>query len=210
MKKYFQLIVLFILIGFSSASQENLKSNSTITTVFNESEIEDLTRILNFFEEHICSTQHVEISKLADCYQSFFERMEEAVETGDIELKIPFEEQLNLYKQINESTFNEIWVLGKTMRFNSSDPLEYSDTLKYLSIKYDGKYVKFLEELAIENNVLNFYHFSFKANGGISPSMIASLLTNYDIYNINDLRVRLVVAIHYLTMNDQFERNEKY
>lgn len=204
MKRIYQIIALIVLIGCSTTSQEDLKSNSTITTVFNESEIRDLTKILEFFNEQICATQQVDIIKLSDCYQSFFKRMAEAEKTGNIEIKIPFEEQQNLYNQINESTFNEIWNFGKSWNRNSPD------TLKYIRFRYNGKYVKFLKELSNDDKIIKNYHDSFEAAGDISPSMIAGLLMNYDYYNINDLRVRLVVAVHYLTMNDQYERKEKY
>jgi hypothetical protein len=204
MKKYFQLVVVFILIGISSTSQENLKSDSTITTVFNETEIKDLTKILNFFEEHICATQHVALSNIAGCYQSFFERMQKADETGVVEIKIPFVEQQNLYKQINESTFNEVWNFGKSWKYSSTD------TLNTISLKYESKYIKFLEELGNGDNTIRVYYISFKNEGSISPSMFFGLLLNYDNYIINDIRVRLVIAIHYLTLNDKYERNDKY
>ena len=36
-------------------------------------------------------------------------------------------------------------------------------------------------------------------------------ITNYyNQYDVRDPRIRLVVAIHYLTLNDQFERKDKY
>ncbi len=204
MKRIYQIIALLILVGCSGTNQEHLESNSTVTGVFNKSEIQDLAKILKFFDEQICATQQVDISKLSDCYQSFFERMEEAEKTGSIEIKIPFSEQQNLYRQINDSTFNEIWHFGKSSYRNSPD------TLRSISLKYNSKYVNFLKELGTDDKIIKNYYDNFKASGGISPSMVASLLVNYDNYNINDIRVRLVIAIHYLTMNDQFERKEKY
>ena len=40
--------------------------------------------------------------------------------------------------------------------------------------------------------------------------MIAHLLKNYEYYKISDVRVRFIIAIHYLTLNDFLKRKEKY
>ncbi len=204
MKKIYQIIALLVLIGCSTSNREKLESNSTITTVFNKSEIRDLTKILEFFNEQICAAQNVDKNNLLDCFQSFFMRLAEADQTGSIEIRIPYEEQQNMYKQISDSTFNQIWLFEKIWNRHSTD------TLKHINYKYDGKYVEFLSALSKEDEVIRNYYENFKALRGISPSMVAELVKNYDFYNINDIRIRLVVAIHYLTMNDQFERNEKY
>ena len=64
MKTIFHIL---ILIGLVSCSEENknLEENSTITTIFNTTEIEDLNTLLSFFESEIC------IDKVGDfdnCY----------------------------------------------------------------------------------------------------------------------------------------------
>ena len=204
MKKIYQIIALLVLIGCSATNQDSLESNSTITTVFNESEIQDLERILEFFNEQICTTQQVDKNNLIDCYKSFFERMSESVNMGSIEIKIPFDEQQYMYKQISDSTFNQIWAFNKVWKYNTTD------TLKEIGIKYDCKYVDYLEQLGKDYEVINNYYDGFKSIGDIGPHRVADLLVNYHNYNTKDIRIRLVVAIHYLTLNDRNERMEKY
>lgn len=84
------------------------------------------------------------------------------------------------------------------------------DTLKYLDLRTDGKYAEFLKKLGKENEVVQEYYEELQASVGISPGMAAHLLMNPEDYDVNDVRVKLLVAIHYLTMNDQYERNETY
>jgi hypothetical protein len=204
MRKLYHIIIILTLIGCSSSKSDKLKSDLTAINVFEDSEIRDLSIILKFFNEQICTTQQIDIGQTNDCYKSFFERMEKAGETGNIEIKIPFSEQQKMYESISDSTFNQIWSFGKS--WNRDSP----DTLKYLGLRYDGKYAEFLKTLGKENKVIEVYYEAFEASGAISPSMVAGLLMNYEVYDIHDIRIKLIVAIHYLTMNDQYERKEKY
>ncbi|MBC8489660.1 MAG: hypothetical protein H8D45_26880 [Bacteroidetes bacterium] len=200
MKKLYQIIALIILIGCSGSNQENLQSNSTIIKIFNKSEIRDLTRILEFFNKQICTNQQLGKKNFNDCYLSFFERMSEVEKIGSIKIKISFDEQKKMYAQLSDSTFNQIWTFGKVVNRLSND------TLQQIEIKYDCKYVDFLNQLGKDYNVINKYYENFRSIGDIGPSMVADLLINHDSYNFKDIRVKLFVAIHYLTLNDQYER----
>lgn len=66
-------------------------------------------------------------------------------------------------------------------------------------LKIAGKKDKFIKE----------YHESVETFGGISPSLIAGIIMNHDKMNFEDPKVELVIAIHYLTLNDQYKRREK-
>ena len=149
MKKFYQIIALVILIGCSGSNQENLESNSTAINIFNKSEIRDLTRILEFFNKQICTNQHLDKNNLNDCYQSFFERISEVEKIGNIEIKISFDEQKKMYAQLNDSTFNQIWTFSKGVNQFSND------TLQQIEIKYDCKYVDFLNQLGKDYDVIN-------------------------------------------------------
>jgi hypothetical protein len=179
-----------------------LQSNLTTIQVFKDSEIQDLSIILNFFNKQICKTPQVVIARIDDCYKSFFERMKKTGETGNIEIKIPFIEQQKMYETISDSTFNQIWYLGKSWNTDSTA------TLKHLGLRYNGKYADFLKKTGKENKVIESYYKSFEASGAISPPMVAGLLMNYKVYEVQDIRIQLIVAIHYLTMNDQYKRKE--
>ena len=192
--------------GCSTNKPEKLQLDPTINSVFNEIESQDLQKILDFFENSICASENIKKENINDCYKKFFKRLkQESEKDGNIYLKIPIDKQLKVYKNLKGSTFNEIWELGKSFPLNST-----SDTLKYYSFKFDGKYIEYLKELGKTYKVINDYTESFMDAGDMSPTMWVNVLMDYENYNINDIRVKLFIAIHYLTLNDQSERKEKY
>lgn len=183
-----------------SHSSNDLSENKTFQKVFTESEINDLQRLFDFFNESICESG----SESKDCYQAFFTKMEPSQMSGEIDLEISFEKQQNVYQHLEGSTFYEIWDLGRGIYF---DPL---DTLNTISLQTRGKFFKFLKEVAKGDRVISFYAENLEKAGGMPPSMIAHLLKNYEYYKISDVRVRFIIAIHYLTLNDFLKRKEKY
>ena len=201
-----QIILLILLSTIISCSpkDEKIGNNLTIKSVFNSSEIKDLEKILMFFETQICQNENGFTENVQNCYQSFFIRMEKAEEIGSIDLKISFKSQQRLYKEIDSATFNQIWIFNRSWKKNSPD------TLKSMTYNYNGKFVRFLETFAKEDEVVKEYYTSFQSAGDIGPSMVASLQKLHKDYDTHDMRIRLLIAIHYLTLNDQYLRMEKY
>jgi hypothetical protein len=70
--------------------------------------------------------------------------------------------------------------------------------------------LEFLKTFGEEDSVINNYYNSLDIAGDISPTMFADLAINYKNYNLKDPKIRLIIAIHYLTLNDKYERKEKY
>jgi hypothetical protein len=199
------LILTFILTLIScSRTDEKLGDNQTVKSIFDNSEIQDLEKILTFFEHQICKTENISPDNALICYESFFSRMDKAEESGDIDIQIPFENQIELYNQIDTSTFNQLWTINWSWKFGALD------SLKSITFNYKGKYARFLESFGTENKIIKDYYESFQAAGDISPNMVIRLLKMYKDYDTKDIRIRLLVAMHYLTMNDQYKRKEKY
>jgi len=199
MKKLFYATVLFVLMGCKNNSNTSLESFQTITDIFDKSEIEDLNIILNFFNAQICSIENK--TNITDCYRNFFKRLEASLEEGYLDLRISFQDQQEMYNQISQNTFNQIWTFNKSWHWGSSD------TLKSIDLKSGStKYKAFLESFGKENNTISDYNKWFTMRGGISRDV----LWDYKRYDIRDPRIQLVVAIHYLTINDEFEREEKW
>ncbi len=197
------LLFLFIFgLTHCAIGQNRLADNKTIKKTFSETEIQDLQLIFNFFNESICL--NLEPLALTSCYKDFFKKMENWEQTGNFELNISFNKQLKMYSQISESTFQEIWTFGKSIYRESPQ-----DTFRTVSINLNGKYLIFLKKTGRKDEVINQYYESIFAAGDLTPSLITGLLVNHRYYNIEDIRIKLIVAIHYLTLNDQFNRNEK-
>lgn len=199
MRKFIALFILTLLcIRCSNTSELKLANDSTISSVFNPTEIEDLSKILSFFEHQICSVEKMETSNIEACYQSFLERIKRETENGLIPLHISFKEQKTLYQQIKDSTFNQIWVFNQQTMPNSND------TLKSIGLKHNGKYIEFLSEYGKLNSVIDTYYNNYIASGDLGPSMVNELIQNYQVYDLSQVNIRLIIAIHYLTLNDLY------
>ena len=203
-----KFIIAFLLILGSCTydTERKLNSNLTVTDCFTQEEIKDLTKLLDFFNEQICVSNAIDKKEIIKCYDSFIKRMSETAETGNFEIKIPFAKQREIYNQISDSLFNQIWCFGKTWRRDSPD------TLKSIDYRIDGKYMKFLKELGKEYELAKNYSETLELAYGISPSMVGDILMIKERYqyDLKDIRLQLVMAVHYLTMNDKYERKEKY
>lgn len=200
-----QLLLIVLITGLTNCtvSQSKLSDNKTFRKTFSESEIQDLQLLFNFFHESICSD--LNSGDLTDCYKEFFNKLEKSEETGDIHLDIPFEKQMKVYDSFSDSTFKEIWTFA--ISWNDGDAPQ--DTFRTVHFTPNGKYSEFLKRTGRDDKVVKQYHESIEVTGDIPPSVIAGLLVNYDHYNIKDIRVRFIVAIHYLTLNDRFKRRKK-
>jgi hypothetical protein len=200
MVKFLLFLSLIVLLNCSGSYQKDLQSSPTLKSIFTPPEIQDLSILLEFFQDEICSLQQSDYSDISKCYASYLDRLKKSSANGKIEINIPYESQKILYSQISDSTFNEIWSFEKGWVPHTSD------TLMHIYFNPRGKYIEFLEELGKENQAILDYYRSYVETGDISPSMVASLLENHKSYDVHDIRVQLFVAIHYLTLNDQLHR----
>ncbi len=199
------LFFIFITTLFISCSLEQKDSvidDETVNSIFTSAEINDLVKIQDFFEQQISSINKNDKGSLLKTYYTFFEGNSKIKNLGQLTLSIDFNKQKELYKRLSYSTYDQIWRMSWTVQMNSVD------TLNRLELKYDGKYMEFLEKVGEQDGKIAQYCSSFKGMGVISPSMMADFVKNYKDYNINDPKVRLIIAIHYLTMNDFMNRVE--
>ena len=70
-------------------------------------------------------------------------------------------------------------------------------------LNLDGKYFKFLQELAKEYERVDKYYVTQIGSVGslLYPPAIAEILMKYEYYNLSDDRIRLLIAIHYIILN---------
>jgi len=202
LKKMKQLLLIVLILGLTNCSvgQQKLSEDKTIRKFFSETEIQDLQPLYNFFIQSICSSDR----ELESCYDDFFKKVKQAADSGSIHLQIPFEDQKEIYNNFQDSTFYQIWAFGKT--WTRENP---NETLSEVYYRWDGKFMNFLKEVGKKDEFIRTYHESVEAAGGPPPSLIAGIIMNYEKLNIEDTKVRFVIAIHYLTLNDQYKRKEK-
>ena len=117
MKIITYLVVSLLLFCCKTDNENKLEQCQLIIDIFDQSEIEDLTKVLDFFNKQISFQQKNEHTDVIESYQSFFKRMSEAAMTGNMDIDIPYQKQKEMYSQISENTFNQIWYFGDANRW---------------------------------------------------------------------------------------------
>lgn len=181
---------------------EGLFGDPDIKFIFTKEEIEDLTIILDFFENEICDVQQVTSTNVEACYHALFENMLKSETTGTLYVPVPFHKQLGMYKTLTDGAFTDIWKRGTAVN------QETGDTTIRMNLSLDGKYMQFLDSLNADYQILDAYKNSFKKEKKISRAMIETVMYNSQQYNLSDPRMRVFLALHYLTLNDVYERKK--
>ena len=193
-----------LLLIASTISGQDLRTDSTLNSIFTTQEINNLEKVLNFFTTQICKLEEVDSHQEIDCFEQYCKNLKKrARDLSSIDLKLSLEEQRKFYTRIDPSSFHEVWHYEKLWKPKTTD------TVIIINVDPDGRYARFLNSLGQEHEKVGQYYQDLESLGGICPTMIAELLMNYKAFDFTDERIRLLFAIHYLTMNDQFSAIEE-
>lgn len=190
MKYLFIIVFLSFIISCETQTSLLLSDNPDIKKIFSPREIEDLETLNSFFNSQICGESGFLQNK---CFISFFQNMNANNKLGHCRLNIDYKAQKSIYNEINESTFNEIWSFSTNM---------HNDSIGQLVYNREGKFLTFIKDAAKEDTLVKDYLEAFKEGGDIYCGMIES----YNFKENESQNFRFIIAIHYLTLNDKFER----
>jgi hypothetical protein len=189
--KYFNIIVLLcLLVSCKTQTSPPLSNNPDLTKIFNAEEIKDLETLNVFFNSQICDKPE---SNEEQCYISFFRSMNANNLLGYVELNLDYKTQKTIYSQINQSTFDEIWTFSTNM---------YNDSIGEIIYNRKGKFMAFIKEAAKEDVLVENYLEAILEGGDIYAGMIEA----YKYQGNESQNFKFILAIHYLTLNDKFER----
>lgn len=181
--------IFFVWISCANNNTDGLSGNETITAIFNKEETADLQILLDLFSEKVCEFNDVQSASAADCYRNFMEYQKNEVSSGVMVMPLTIAEQQNMIDQISESTRNEIW------------ETEILEGERFTTLNMSGKYMEFLEAFSNEDLVIYGYVKSLKEAGAISASAQSDMILFPEKYDVGDICIRLIIAIHYLTLN---------
>ena len=198
MRKFISLASIFLLAPFLMACQQAY-SDSELQANFSEKEIKDLTKIRSFFIDQLCG------SDFKTCYEKIDHDYLEASGTGIWE-NIDFTAQKKLYENISKSTFESIWMYCKAKNYKTNEEK------KALCANAIGRYNNYLFDLGKQNPKIKEYADWVNASGDFSLLQLSySRISGHKKYfDLNDPNIQLILAIHYLSLNDNFKRNEKW
>ena len=180
----------------SELSTRELKNN------FTTEQISDLNKIIDFFKNQICQNNG---SDFKTCFSELLPTLLE-YSWQPILKKVDYEKQKEIYKSISDTTFKEIWAFGKTT---------YPETgleLKSVGSKYNGKYQKYLTELGKHNTEIKEYAERLIASGDFESMELLQyrVYINPSKFDLDNPNIQLLIAVHYLSQNDQEKRKDKW
>jgi len=187
-------LILLTIIGCAHTSQK-LGDSEEIHNYFSDQEILDLQKVVTFFEVYVCESAGLNRSHFSECYNTYFERMHADIPSGHVDFQIPVDEQQFLLEGLDSSTFNKVWGYCKIWT-------KHTDTLQAFCLKPSSNYTEFLRAFGRKNHKAMQYGTTLETTGGMSPSIFADVIINHREYDIKDERVKLILAIHCLTANE--------
>jgi len=192
------ILIFGVIILHLNSSCETEYSTAELKNNFSNEQITDLNRITEFFKKSVC-----ENSEFQDCYEKTKHDSLQASGVG-IWTKIDFNEQIKLYDRISKSTFNEIWMYCESTYYPSKIKA------KSLCAVSTGKYQKYLTDLGKTNPRIAKYADRIQVSGDFNSLDIQyqEVLNNKETFDLKDPNIQLILAIHYISINDQVKRNE--
>ncbi|WP_458626403.1 hypothetical protein [Winogradskyella sp. PC D3.3] len=190
----FSILILLITISCDTKySTAELKSN------FTNEEINDLKEIITFFVKNVCAEYDSDLKK---CFRKINHDSLTASGTG-IWARIDFEEQKKMYNRISPSTFDKIWMYCESTYYPSGTKSKDICAVAF------GKYQNYLAELGKSNPRIAKYADRIQASGAFNGFDIQyyEILKPNSEFDLNDPNIQLILAIHYLSLNDEMTRN---
>jgi len=195
MKSLILFTLLIFTIGCIREHSVLLSNDPIVNKYFNKEEIEGLVKILNFFEDEIANQSATD--NIIDSYELFFENIKPEMKLEEFDSIISFGVQKKFLSDLNPILFNEIWFYKKDY-----NPI-IKDTVESIHYKWKGKYFDFLYAVSEKDKAIEEYFKDFTAVGDVSPSILAYSMMDYKKYDLKLERIRLIIAINYLTFNEQ-------
>ncbi|MEL6832287.1 MAG: hypothetical protein AAFY48_18455 [Bacteroidota bacterium] len=191
MKLHYAIVLMFLLASCQTSS--SIKSD-----VFTQEETVKLNTVIDLFESTICQEGTKDYEQ---CYTTFGERFFDTKKNSYFEETFTQTFQERLSEELGEDLFEEIWYYTTVYKGQKSKP----ETPKATTIEVNTieRYAQFLQEVAAEHESVESYEERFQRGGSISPNMVANANQNLNEFDLNDKRIRLILAVHYITLIDQ-------
>ena len=191
------IVLVFTMFSCSETNTKLLENDPIVKENFSAGDIKELREILDFFDSVViqnCQTQ----KKLIICYEEYLSKLKRKVQqTGSVASGLIMD-TTELYKfisGIDTNIFNNIWFYINS--FNTRT----GETYEELNLKSQSIYIDFIKDIASLDTNYNAYYRAVENSGNISPGLVAGILQNYHLINVENERERLILAIDYITIN---------
>ena len=200
MKNTFIIILLILTQSCSTENSVLLSNDPIIKEHFNKKEIQELNKILEFFENEVTFTSSSH--NINDIYELFFLNLQ----LDENKPIISFDKQKTFFENLNPKLLNEMWYCE----------LEYvpylNDTTELIRYPWKGKYFEFLLAASEKDKGIKNYFDDYTSVESMSPTVLAYSMKYYNENNVSyDLTIernRLIIAVNYLIYNEQLRLEE--
>ncbi|WP_288954998.1 hypothetical protein [uncultured Polaribacter sp.] len=213
MKALICLLSLLVLMTCRNEIQSiniELKSDKLISESFNDQEIQELGKIIYFFESQI--RKEVSEFGVKKSYQEFLKRDSLRCIKENEMYWFDYEEQKKLYINLEPTFFNNFWIKAKRIvNPGGEKEFEYDYyALKVYNEKGLSRYAMFLSNLSKENKFIKKYFTTCKVtNSFLNPTTPISLTINHINFNKEDIKIRLIYSFHYININEEYKFFQK-
>ena len=174
-----------------------LPQDTILTQYYDTEEIEQLDAIVAFFDKHVLQACQGSDS-LAVCYQQLFDRL---LNSDTLDVGVPFGEQNEFQlSNLDRSLFHSIWTYSASRAHEPNGDSQYYNDINY---NRGGQYWRFLREVSGAEPYFRKYVEPVEAAGDLPPSLYTGFAYNPSGLDFNDERHRLILAVHFLTVNNR-------
>lgn len=188
MKNLIRLLIVFVI--FPAFTLEG-KDAKQLKRFFDKSDVKNINKLISEFDHYLCDKYATSISDVA--YNKFFEELLQVKSVSEFKekLNIPCETRAHIWSQIEQRTLSKIW--------NISSSTKNSD-YKIGGINLNGDYIRYLNEVGKNNELIREYTHSIIGAGDISPSCFSLFIIRARELNVKDKYIRYIIAVHYLSI----------
>ena len=198
MIKILAISTLLLIIGSCTSNNKlTLDNDPIVIQHFTNSEIADLIKILDFFENEICDS--LTTTNIIDCYETLWSDSQQVGSLDELGFQISYISQKRLFSELSPDLFAEIWY------YRDDHVPKNQDTVLSIHYKWPGKYFDFLNSVAKSDSTITEYVKAMTLVGDISPSILFHTMIYSKKYDYSIERIRLIIAITCLTFNEQIQ-----
>lgn len=185
------LLIFFVILICRSSLGLVSSKDTCFSGYFNKSEVEQLTKIVDYFDQIIQTNYPDNSGSLAESYKLFFKHLNSFRIASKIyeHVFIKFDQKI-ISESIDENLFNKIWSHQKK---RTNNIYRISD----IALKPDSPYMSFLKQ----HPFLKEYCETIEIAGDISPASLTVFNSIQTKLNTNDLSDRLIIAVHYISLS---------
>lgn len=175
--------------------------SKSLSAQFNNDEVESILLCMEFFENELRTFFNLNQESEEDPIAMFIKHTEDNY--PEFEIPIDFRAQQDFYQKLSALFFYQTWGYGLLTR--GEDQTTYIS----LNLKTDSPLLKHLRKRSKKMRVITDYLNTLEVAGDISPLMVGSMASFIPQEHQKNLELRILLTLHYLTLNDRTKRRDR-